>query len=208
MKFIGLFLFFSAALSNAKVEGARASENISAQYMKAVSSDMQSLEQFKRNFKVSPKTFCPKYPGKDESSCLQSYLNHKDFKSSGEAIAMVSVIASTGLNDQKLGYTKEMLKLLLTENLLSLYEHVDLSHFYLANFHPATSAGQRELALLKSNDEKQMNETFPKVLQSLSKNLSDLEQARKVANAAQWKASKLKELRKRLNNLISNRWKY
>jgi len=189
-------------------EAKKSSENISADYLHKLIDETKELSAFEQSFKKTPKAYCPQYKGPDESTCLKAYLMSAEIHSSSHAVLLSSMAASTGVNDKNLGYSSQMTRILMLENVIVLFEHVDLSKFYLAKMNPKTAEGKLELKELKKSDEKLLAESFQKVHVTLVKALAKAESNRAVANVEDWKKSKIAELKIRLEKLKKVSWKY
>ncbi len=206
---LAILILLSPFVHAADVARAKAeSENISTIYLKKLSEESVELKTFQKNFKMSPKTYCPQYSGPDESTCFKTYLQGFQVRSSTQAMLMTTVAASIGVNDGKLGYSQQMTRILMLENVIVLYENINLENFYLAQLHPKTAEGKMELSLLKNSDEQLLAGTFKKMEAVLLKGLSTVEKNRSVASVEEWKKKKIGELRTRLQKLKRNSWKY
>ncbi|MCC2678772.1 MAG: hypothetical protein K0R29_1348 [Pseudobdellovibrio sp.] len=184
------------------------SENISSVYLKKISSESAELKTFQKKFKASPKSYCPHYSGADESTCFKNFLLSYQVKSSSQAMLMTTIASSVGLNDGRLGYSQQMTRILMLENVIVLYENLDLAKFHLSEIKPETSEGKAELKLLKNSDEQILSGSFKKIEAVLLKGLSTVEKKRSVASVEEWKKKKIGELRTRLEKLKKVSWKY
>jgi hypothetical protein len=205
--FTSLFFAFTAFASTAKVTKP-AAENISAEYLRKLISESKELKAFQENFKKNPKTFCPQYNGPDESTCLKAYLLSTEIHSSSQAVLLSALAASTGVNDKKVGYSSQMTRIMMLENVIVLFERVDVNKFYLAKMNPKTPEGKLELKELKKSDERMLADSFKKMQTLLVKALAKVENNRAVANVEEWKKNKIADLKVRLERLKKNSWKY
>jgi hypothetical protein len=196
-----------ANVSSAK-ESKPVSENISADYLRKLIDESKQLAAFQQNFKKNPKAYCPGYQGPDESTCLKAYLMSAEIHSSSHAVLLSNVAAGTGIKDKNVGYSPQMTKILMFENVIVLYERLDLSKFYLAKMNPKTPQGIAELRELKKSDEKLLTGTFQKTQSLIMKALATADANRGVANVEEWKKSKIAELKTRLEKLKKLSWKY
>lgn len=185
-----------------------ASENISSYYLQKLTEVSAEVKTFQKNFKASPKSFCPNYTGPDESTCFKIFLQTYQVKSSTQAMLMTTVAASMGANDTQVGYSQQMTRILMLENVIVLYENLNLANFHLAQIHPKTPEGLTELKMLKSSDEQMLAGSFKKMEAVLQKGLVTVEKNRSVASVEEWKKKKIGELRTRLEKLKKNNWKY
>jgi len=202
-------LFFAFNIHAENLKGAKKpSENISAEYLHKLIDETKELGVFEQNFKKNPKAYCPHYKGPDESTCFKAYIMSTEIHSSSHAVLLSAMAASTGVKDKNVGYSSQMTRILMLENLIVLFEHVDLTKFYLAKMNPKTPEGKFELKELKKSDEKLLAESFQKMQVTLVKALAKAENNRGVANVEDWKKSKVAELKIRLEKLKKVNWKY
>lgn len=121
---------------------------------------------------------------------------------------MTTMASSIGLNDGQVGFSQQMTRILMLENVIVLYENLNLSKFHLSEIRPLTDEGKLELKLLKSSDEQLLSGSFKKIETVLLKGLSAVEKKRSVASVEEWKKKKIGELRARLQKLNKVNWKY
>lgn len=210
MKFLAVFLFFGAVAAfgaEAKTQNSQ-SENISSIYLKKLSAESAELKAFGKQFKAKPKHFCPQYAGLDESTCFKTFLQSYKIKSSSQAMQFTTIASSIGLNDGQVGYSQQMTRILMLENVIVLYENLNLSNFHLSEIRPLTADGKLELKLLKNSDEQLLAGSFNKIEAVLLKGLASVEKKRSVASVEEWKKKKISELRARLEKLKKVSWKY
>lgn len=169
MKFLAIMtIFLSGVALGADVKSQNQvqiapSENISSLYLKKLSTESAELKAFEKNFKAAPKSYCPQYSGHDESTCFKTFLLSYPVKSSSQAMLMTTIASSIGLNDSQLGFSQQMTRILMLENVIVLYENLNLSNFHLSGIRPSTEEGKLELKLLKSSDEQLLAGSFKKL---------------------------------------------
>lgn len=214
MKFLTIItLFFTGVALGAGAKSsnpvqAAPDENISSLYLKKLSAESAELKAFEKKFKSAPKNYCPQYAGHDESTCFKTFLMSYQVKSSSQAMLMTTMASSIGLNDGQVGFSQQMTRILMLENVIVLYENLNLSKFHLSEIRPLTDEGKLELKLLKSSDEQLLSGSFKKIETVLLKGLSAVEKKRSVASVEEWKKKKIGELRARLQKLNKVNWKY
>lgn len=206
--FFVVFLLFSFSVNAVETKSSKPSENMSMQYLLKLKAEIDVIKEFSAKFKESPKSYCPGYSGPDESTCLREYLRATKIRSSTQVMLLATIAASTGAEDKNSGYSSNMSKILMLENIILIYEGLDVSQFHLAQLKAKTAEGKKELKLLKETDEKMMVEAFRKMEAILIKGISSVEENRSVANVEEWKKKKMGELKTRLENLKKINWKY
>lgn len=201
MKFLATALFFASCLS-------QASENISSLYLKKLADEVAVTKTFQQDFKESPRRFCPKYNGADESTCFKIFLQNNPVKSSAQVMIMTGIASTVGGNDSNPANSQQMARILMLENVIVLFESLNLSQFHLSEIQALTESGKTELKFLRNSDEQVLAGSFKKVDAILLQGFASLEKKRSVASVEDWKKKKLGELKTRLEKLRKNSWKY
>ena len=152
--FVSILLGSTFANAEAFGKAASAQSSMSEEYIKSLMGDITKLQDFNKNFKINPKAFCPQYSGNDSSLCMKNYISSTLMKSSTEIVIFSTTVVGANLRDEKLGFSKDEIKILMVDNLLTLFEKVKVSDFRLAKLNPKTPVEKLEVQMLKKDDQK------------------------------------------------------
>lgn len=194
-----IFAMVFSSIVNAEVS------NITQQYVGLIKDETAGLIQFKKDFSVSCRKFCPDSPNSDEAHCMYSYFSARPVKSSTDLV--LRSVTLVGEYVKKSKAASGPVKLEMTESVLSLLEKIDLGNFYVSKLKANTDAEQLELAELKKVEVEGLNEGIQKLCSTLAAGLKTFESSssnkREPATI-----EKLQELKIRIEGVKKRVWRY
>ncbi len=185
-----------------------AAVDVFRQYDARIGSDLDAATSLSNQMKTGYRGSCPDLKTADMSSCFKSQISKIEVKSAAQLALLIKAGVNASLFDHSKGYNVDMVKLLLAENILAVFEKVDVTKFHVNSFLKPKSAAQDELKILFQNEEVALSKLYEEALPLIKEASKNVESIPQTDAAGQWRVSAALRIEDRLSKLKPEQFKF
>lgn len=172
-------------------------------YLMKVAEKTGNLNRINKLLSKEFRVLCPSHSGKDLYTCVKTIYASSYIEFTTDLVLLSSIAVYAMLKDRDMGYASSVLKLMVAENLISLFEKLDLSKLYIAQYQSQGIAEKVELDNFKAMEEKLLRQVHGEISKSIGKLLQEAEVSRDSESIQNLKKAKLKYLKARYEKIKS-----
>lgn len=142
------------------------------------------------------------------SSCFKAQLEKIEVKSAAQLALLIKAGVNASLFDHSKGYDVAMTKVLLAENILAVFEKVDVTKFHVNSFSKPKKASDKELKVLFQNEEVALTKLYEEALPLIREASNEVSTTAPNDAAGKWRIKAAQRIENRLTLLKPEHFKF